>query len=340
MKISAGWILSQLPWLETVSKEELESRMAILGHRVDISSEVWEFIPRPQRSDLCGVNNILREMAAAFGKSFELPLPHVWDEDIGSVYEQLDADVWNDTLCNRFTVKMAVTLKAGMTPDWMKERLLAAGLSVTDSVADIAKYVCLEYGQPVLLLDAKAICDGTMSLREAYGYETAADLLIPYGVPILESGEQFLAVPGFWVAPEYEVGDKAESIVIAAVNYPQEVTSLCEETFCVLYACLDPLLTITAVERTCQLIQELGCGQVLDGCIDILNFVPNPKKLDLQAAYPWDIPLTEDEFNTILAIIGITGDGLIPSWRPDLDSPEAVTQEVTRIHRANTLIKD
>ena len=88
------------------------------------------------------------------------------------------------------------------------------------------------------------------------------------------------------------------------------------------------------------MIQELGYGQVLDGCIDILNFVPNPKKLDLQAAYPQDIPLPEDEFNTILAIIGITGDGLIPSWRPDLDSPEAVALEVTRIHRANTLIKD
>ena len=343
MKISANWIRSELPWLEAVSEEEIQRRMDSLGHRLTISPEIWEFTTCAQHGGLYGVNGILREISAAFGKVYHIPQPQVQDEDIGSVYELLDADVWSDTLCNRFTVKMGVNLNSGKTPDWMKERILSAGFPCTDCVQDVATYVSLEYGQPIHLLDAQAISDGAITLRESYGYETIEDMPLPHGFPVLESGEEILAIPSYWTAPHCTVSGSTTSAVISAIHYPEEIIALCAEVFGLVPKrpyFPDPLLTITAVERVCQLIQELGYGQIPDGTIDILNFVPNPQKIDLQALDLGGISLNQDELNTLLNVIGITPDGIIPSWRPDLDCPEAVAGEIARIHRVNNQTKD
>lgn len=343
MKISAKWVLGHLPWLEDVPFEEVKRRMMVLGHRADISATVWNFEPRPQRPDLNCVTGILREIAAGFGKSIEIPQPYAQDEDIGSIYEQVDADVWSDALCNRLTARMCSGLKAGRTPDWMKERLLAAGLPCLNSVDDLAAYVMLECGQPVFLLDAQAICDSTVTLREAMGCETAEDLELPYGTPILESGDDVLAVPHFWAAPNSAVSDSTEAVFIAAVNYPEDVISLCGEVFGAASAggfSRDPLLTITAVERVCQLIQQLGYGHILDGTIDILNYVPDPQIMDLKGVNSGNTALSEEEIATLLPLLQITPDGVMPSWRPDLDTPEAVQQEILRLHRANTPYKE
>ena len=339
MKISANWIYGELPWLHDVSLEEVQRRMHILGHHLEITPEVWDV----QCQGIYGVNAILRELSAAFGKVFHAPQPRVLDEDMGSIYEHLDADVWSDTLCNRFTVKMGVNLKTCMTPDWMKERILSAGLAITDCVQDVATYVALECGQPIHLLDTQGISDSAIALRESYGFETVEDWALPSGVPILESGEEILAIPSYWTSPNCTVSCDTKSVAITAVNYPNEISELCGEVFGMdpkwTYL-TDPLLTITAVERMCQLIQELDYGQILEGTIDILNYIPNPLKLDLQALDMGDIPLTQNEINTLLEVIGISADGLIPSWRPDLDSPEAVVKEVVRLHRVNTQTKD
>ena len=343
MRIRANWILEQLPWLADKTEEELNNAMVCLGHRADTSGEVWEFIPRTQRPDLHCVTGILREIAAAFGKAAEVPQIRTLDEDIGSVYEQVDVDVWSETICNRLTARMCVGLQVGKTPDWMKEQLLSSGLPCANSVNDIASYAMLEFGQPVFLLDASAIRNGTLTFREAMGFETAETLALPYGAPVLESGDDILAVPHFWTSPSAAVSSSTETLFIAAVNYPEDVISLCDEAFGISSAASltqDPLLTITAVERVCQLIQEFGYGHILEGTIDILNYVPNPKKLDLNAEYLGDNSLTKEEFSTILSLIGITPDGLVPSWRTDLDSPEAVHNEVLRLHRANTLRKE
>lgn len=339
MKISAQWILYQLPWLEEIPRDEICKRFSVLGHTLEINEDIWKFTPKTQRSDLHSVNGFFRELSAAFGKVFAIPQPTVQEEDIGSIYEQADVEVWSDTLCNRLTAKMSVELKTGKTPDWMQQRLNAAGISCCGSISDIANYVFLEYGQPILLLDNQSICDGTLTLREAMGFENVGGTDLPYGVPVLESGDEILAVPHLWVSPCGSISDTTRSVIIAAVNYPKDVIALCQDIFGKSTEPTDPLLTLTAVERVCQLIQELGYGNILDGTIDILNFVPNPRKMDFT---PEDMAVTglnHEEFSTFLSLIGITKEGVLPSWRSDLDTKDAVLREITRLTQANTRIK-
>lgn len=340
MKICAQWILKLLPWLDGVSTQELKSRMSVLGHNVTVTDTVWDFVPSQERNDLGSAIGIAREILAAFGKEADIPTPEVADEDIGSIFEQVDADVWSETVCNRITAKLAIGLKSANTPQWMKTRLSAAGICCCDTVQDIANYVALEYGQPVLLLDAKSICDGSLTLRESMGYEIADEQELPYGLPVLESGEALLAVPHYWCSAEAAVDSSTEDILILAAHYPDDVLSLCEERFCKIDFGKDPLLTITAVERTAQLIQQLGCGRILDGALDVLNFVPNPVKLDISKAYALCNTLSWEDFKTLLSLMGVSEDGTIPSWRTDLDTIEALQSAVSRLHRANTLTND
>ena len=334
MKICAQWMLELLPWLEHISSQELNKRMAILGHRANISNGILNFFPSENRRDLNCVNGVLREIAAAFGKRLDIPCTEIIEEDIGSIYERVDADVWSESVCNRFTAKICVNLQKGKTPSWMKDRLLAAGLVYENTVQDIASYVFLEYGQPVLLLDGRSICDGSLTIREAMGYETANDNLLPYGMPILESGEEILAVPHYWISDFATVKPDSQEILIVAVNYPNDVLEGCNESFSTVACAQDPLLTMRAVERTSQLMQQLGYGHVLDGSLDILNYVPNPVKLDLKEVYEQDNSISCDEFVTILSLIGFDEDGTIPSWRSDLGTAEAIRSEVSRLHRA------
>ena len=336
MKISAQWVLDQLPWLNDISPEEICKRFSILEHSMKISEDIWVFTPRSHRTDLYSANGFLREISAAFHKSYLLPMPQVQEEDVGSIYEQADADVWSDALCNRLTVKMGIDICKGKTPAWMNQRLTAAGLACHNNICDITNYVYLEYGQPILLLDASAIYDGTLTLREAMGFESANDIALPYGTPVLESGEEILAVPHLWVSSQCAVSDNTRSVMIVAVNYPEDVISLCGETFGAALKPTDPLLTIVAVERVCQLVQELGYGRILDGAIDILNFVPNPKTLDFSAESSAAIGISQEEFFTYSALIGITREGVIPSWRPDLNTTDSVLREIALLHQANT----
>ena len=340
MKICTQWILEWLPWLENISSQELNRRMSILGHTANISDGILDFVPSENRNDLNSVVGIIREISSAFGKTTEFPAAQVSEEDIGSIYEHADADVWSDSVCNRFTAKMSVVLENGKTPRWMKERLQAAGVLCVDTVQDVANYVFLEYGQPVLLLDARSIGFGTVTLREAMGYETAEDTLLTYGMPVLESGEEIIAVPHYWVSNDAGLKPDTEDILIVAVNYPNNVLESCNQAFSQLDCAQDSLLTITAVERTAQLIQQLRYGHILDGSLDILNYVPNPIKLDLKEVYPQVNFISWDEFVTILSLIGISEDGMIPSWRTDLHTPEAIRSEVSRLHRAITKTND
>ena len=340
MKICAQWILKLLPWLDGVSTQELKSRMSVLGHNVTVTDTAWDFVPSQERNDLASAIGIAREISAAFGKEADIPTPEVADEDIGSIFEQVDADVWSETVCNRITAKLAIGLKSAKTPQWMKTRLSAAGICCSDTVQDIANYVALEYGQPVLLLDAKSICDGSVTLRESMGYEIADEQELSYGLPVLESGEALLAVPHYWCGAEAAVDSSTKDILILAAHYPDDVLSLCDESFCKVDFGKDPLLTITAVERTAQLIQQLGYGRILDGALDVLNFVPNPVKLDISKAYALCNTLSWEDFKTLLSLMGIAEDGTIPSWRTDLDTIEALQSAVSRLHRANTLTND
>ena len=92
-------------------------------------------------------------------------------EDI-SIFDMLDVDVWDDRLCNRLTCRMVCNLSNFTTPHWLQQRLTDCGITPVGGIDDIANYVELELGQPLLLLDQRC-CSGSLTLRAPFPGECA-----------------------------------------------------------------------------------------------------------------------------------------------------------------------
>ncbi|MEF2836517.1 MAG: phenylalanine--tRNA ligase subunit beta [Oscillospiraceae bacterium] len=307
------------------------------------------------RPDCYSIIGLARESAAAFGMEMKHHEPVVKGSDAGSIYDHLDVEVPATELCNRYSSRMVANVKIGPSPKWLRQRLRANGVRPINNIVDITNYVMLEYGQPMHAFDYRYVASGKIVVREAEEGETLTTLdgtvrNLKAGMLVIADDTKAIGLAGIMGGENSEIMDDTTMVVFESANF--NGTSIRQTALALgmrteasgkFEKHLDPMMTVPAVQRACELVELLGCGDVLDGTIDVINYVPQPKQLPLEVEKVNRLLGTEiskEEMVRYLNLLEIDVDGdtiLVPSFRPDLNLMADIAEEIGRSYGYNEI---
>ena len=322
---------------------------------IGADDHVVEFEITPNRPDCLSIIGLAREASATFDAPLALHQPVVKGGGPGVLTELLDVETPAADPCPRYTARMVRNVKIAPSPKWMRERLRSMGVRPINNIVDITNYVMLEYGQPMHAFDYRYVKGGHIIVRRA------------------EEGEELTTLDGNvrkLTANHLVIADEHRAVGLAGImgglnsEIVADTTDVVFESACFDGTCirkgalslgmrteasakfekgLDPLNTLPAVQRACELVELLGAGEVVDGVIDILNYVPHPTVLPLEpekinALLGTDV--ARDEMVRILEKLDFAIDGdqvTVPSWRGDVEGIADLAEEVARFYGYNNI---
>ncbi len=309
---------------------------------------IVEFEITNNRPDCYSIIGLARESAAAFGLPMKHHEPVVKGSTAGSIYEKLDVEVPATELCNRYTSRMVTNVKIAPSPKWLRQRLRANGVRPINNIVDITNYVMLEYGQPMHAFDYRYVSSGKIVVREAEEGETLTTLdgnvrNLKAGMLVIADDERAIGLAGIMCGENSEIMDDTTTVVFESANFNgtsirQTALSLGMRTDASgkFEKNIDPMTTVPAVERACELVEMLGCGDVMDGIIDVLNYVPEARTVKLEPEKINNLlgtSISREDMVGYLNNLEIPVDGddiLVPSFRPDLCHMADIAEEVGR----------
>ena len=316
---------------------------------------VVDFEITNNRPDCYSIIGLAREAAAAFGKHMRHHEPVVHGSDAGSIYDYLDVEVPATELCNRYSSRMVANVKIGPSPKWLRQRLRANGVRPINNIVDITNYVMLEYGQPMHAFDYRYVSSGKIVVREAEEGETLTTLdgnvrNLKAGMLVIADENRAIGLAGIMGGENSEIMDDTTMVVFESANF--NGTSIRQTALALgmrteasgkFEKNLDPMMTIPAVQRACELVELLQCGDVLEGTIDVINYVPEPKKLPLECDKINRLlgtDISQEDMVKYLNLLEIPVEGdtiLVPSFRPDLNLMADIAEEVGRSYGYNEI---
>lgn len=316
---------------------------------------IVEFEITNNRPDCYSIIGLARESAAAFGLPMKHHDPVVKGSNAGSIFDKLDVEVPAGALCNRYTARMVANVKIAPSPKWLRQRLRANGIRPINNIVDITNYVMLEYGQPMHAFDYRYVSSGKIVVREAEEGEKLTTLdgnvrNLTSGMLVIADEDRAIGLAGIMGGENSEIVEDTVTVVFESANF--NGTSIRQTALALgmrtdasgkFEKNLDPLMTVPAVERACELVELLGCGDVLDGIIDIVNYVPQPKTLKLQPDRVNKLlgtNISQAKMVEYLNLLEIPVEGdtiLVPSWRPDLNLMADIAEEVGRSYGYNEI---
>ena len=325
-----------------------------MAHILGFDDSIVEFEITPNRPDCLSVIGLAREASATFKRPLKLhtPEPHGCG---GSIAEIVDIDIEDGDLCPRYTARMVKNVKIAPSPRWMRERLRNSGVRPINNIVDITNYVMLEYGQPMHAFDFSCVEGGHIIVRTAREGETIQTLdgnerkLTPNMLCICDEHKPVCVAGVMGGANSEIVGDTAmvlfESANFNGVSVRRTASALGMRTDASsrYEKGLDMMNTIKAVERACELVELLGCGEVVDGVMDVVAKEKAPTVVKLE---PDKInallgtELSEDLMREILVSLGfiLNGDDIyVPSWRGDVEHYSDIAEEVARFYGYNKI---
>ena len=300
------------------------------------------------RPDCYSIIGLARESAAAFGMKMRHHEPEVKGSNAGDIYELLDVEVPAEHLCNRYSSRMVANVKIGPSPKWLRQRLRANGVRPINNIVDITNYVMLEYGQPMHAFDYRYVSSGKIVVREARDGETLTTLdgivrPLKEGMLVIADDDKAIGLAGIMGGENSEIAEDTTMVVFESANF--NGTSIRQTALALgmrteasgkFEKSLDTMMTIPALQRACELVEMLECGDVLDGIIDIINYVPEQKTLPLEPAKINKLLGTEisrEDMVKYLELLEVKVEGddiIVPSFRPDLNLMADIAEEVGR----------
>ena len=316
---------------------------------------VVEFEITNNRPDCYSIIGLARESAAAFSMPMKHHEPVVNGSDAGSMYDMLDVEVPAEELCNRYTSRIVKNVKIAPSPKWLRDRLRANGVRPINNIVDITNYVMLEYGQPMHAFDYRYVGSGKIIVREAEEGEVLTTLdgvvrQLKPGMLVIADEDKPIGLAGIMGGENSEILEDTTTVVFESANF--NGTSIRQTALALgmrteasgkFEKNLDPMMTVPAVQRACELVELLACGDVMDGIIDIVNYVPQPHTVKLEVEKINALlgtNISREEMVKYLALLEIPVDGdeiQIPSWRPDLNHMADIAEEIGRSYGYNEI---
>ena len=329
---------------------------------INADDHVVEFEITPNRPDCLSVIGLAREVSATFDTPLTLHEPVVKGGGPGNLTELLDVETPDPDLCPRYTARMVRNVKIGPSPKWMRERLRSMGVRPINNIVDITNYVMLEYGQPMHAFDYRYVKGGKIVVRRAREGEELTTLdgnvrkLTP-NMLVIADETRAVGLAGIMGGENSEIVDDTVDVVFESANFDGTcirkaalALGMRTEASAKFEKGLDPLNTLPAVDRACELVELLGAGEVIDGVIDVLNHVPQPRTITMDPArvnallgtdiHPADmycylerveIHTEKRDFPNGPAQVSI------PSWRSDVEGIADLAEEVARLHGYNNI---
>lgn len=316
---------------------------------------VVDFEITNNRPDCYSILGLAREAAAAFNKPMRHHDPVVRGGAAGELSELLEVEVPAEDLCRRYTARMVRNVKIAPSPKWLRQRLRANSVRPINNIVDITNYVMLEYGQPMHAFDYRYVGSGKIVVRRSEPGEVLTTLdgnvrtLTP-GMLVIADETKPIGLAGIMGGENSEIMDDTVDVVFESANF--NGTSIRQTALALgmrteasgkFEKNIDPLLTLPAVDRACELVELLGAGEVMDGVIDVLNDIPEPRTIELEpdrinALLGTDI--SEADMVEYLRRLEIPVEGheiRVPSWRPDLVGMADIAEEVGRLFGYNNI---
>ena len=321
---------------------------------IGADDHVVEFEITPNRPDCLSVIGLAREASATFGRPLKLHTPEVKGCG-GSIAELVDIDIEDGELCPRYTARMVKNVKIQPSPAWMRERLRNSGVRPINNIVDITNYVMLEYGQPMHAFDFSCVEGNHIIVRTAREGETIQTLdgnqrkLTTSMLCICDENRPVCVAGVMGGANSEIVGDTAMVLfesanfngtsvhrTAAALNMRTDASSRYEKG-------LDPMNTLKAVERACELVELLGAGEVVEGVMDVIAKDSNPVTVKLEPEKVNGLlgtDVSREEMVRILESLDfkVEGDTIhVPSWRSDVEHYSDIAEEVARFYGYNKI---
>lgn len=274
-----------------------DDAVAALGLR----DAVVEFEITSNRVDCFSMIGMAREAAATFEKPFYLPeVKESGNQE--DVNDYIAVEVLDETLCPRFCARVVKNIKLAPSPEWMQRRLAAMGIRPINNIVDITNYVMEEYGQPMHAYDLDTIRGHKIIVKRAEDGDVFTTLdgqerHLDHDVLMINDAEGPVGIAGIMGGENSMVTDSIKTMLFEAANFDGTNVRLSSKRIGMRTDAsgkfekgLDPENALAAINRACQLVEELGAGQVVGGCVDVY---PNPVK-------PVALPFEPDKYNRLL----------------------------------------
>ncbi|MEG1457680.1 MAG: phenylalanine--tRNA ligase subunit beta [Acetivibrio sp.] len=312
---------------------------------------VFEYEITSNRVDCFAVIGIAREAAATFGKPF---VPPVIKETGNSenAKDFISAEIKDTDLCSRYVARIVKNIKLASSPEWMQRRLAAAGIRPINNIVDITNYVMEEFGQPMHAYDFDTIAGKKIIVRRALEGEKFQTLdeqerTLDASTLMICDGEKAIGIAGIMGGENSKITDEVKTLVFEAacfdgtnIRLTGKKLGMRTDAQAKFEKGLDPNNAKIAMDRACELIEELGAGEVVGGCVDIYPQVRQPKRVGyhvekINALLGTDIKEAEmvGYFKKIdLEVDEQKKELLIPTWRQDIHRLADVAEEVARFY--------
>lgn len=310
---------------------------------------VVEYEITSNRVDCFSILGIAREAAATFAKEFVPPVV-IKTGNSENVNDYIKVTVKDADLCSRYTARVVKNIKIEPSPEWMQRRLAAQGIRPINNIVDITNYVMEEYGQPMHAYDLDKIEGKEIVVRRAQKGEKFVTLdgqerILDDSVLMICDGKKAIGMAGIMGGENSMITDDVTTMLFEAacfdgtnIRLSGKKVGMRTDASAKFEKGLDPNLAMEAMDRACQLIEELGAGEVVGGAVDIYLVKKEGTRIPFEPEKYNRLLGTDIAPETMLAYfkkieLGYdesTGEVLAPSWRQDLACDADLAEEVAR----------
>ena len=312
---------------------------------------IFEYEITSNRVDCYSVVGIAREAAATFRKEFCPPVVTATgnDEDVN---DYIKVTVKNTDLCPRYCARVVKNIKIAPSPEWMQRRLASVGIRPINNLVDITNYVMEEYGQPMHAYDLDTIANHEIIVRTAEADEKFTTLdgqerQMDEDVLMICDGEKSIGIAGIMGGENSMITDNVKTMLFEAacfdgtnIRKSSKRVGLRTDASGKFEKGLDPNNAQAAIDRACQLIEEMGAGEVVGGMVDVYGKKKKPVRV------PFDPEAINNLLGTEIAEEDMIGyfkkidleydkekrEVIAPTFRHDLFRMADLAEEVARFY--------
>jgi len=357
-------VLVPVEWLREyvdfdLSAEALADRLTMAGLEVEeiigtAGQKVFSTKVTPNRPDLLSVVGVAREISALLANPLKPPKPEVREGDV-SAGDLAKVDIESPVNCPRYSARVITDVSVKESPGWMQERLIAGGLRPINNVVDATNYVLLELGQPLHAFDCDLVTDHHIIVRQAMPGERIVTIdgeerILNPDVLVIADPKCAVAIAGVMGGLDTEVSSRTRNVLLESAHFNRlsirrtsRFLQMSTEASYRFERGVDPELTIYALDRVAELIQDTRGGTIARGVVDAYPVRMEPVTTTIRpgrASMLLGVEVNADQVADCLTRLGMEVDRaradslkvLVPTFRPDIQREEDLVEEVGRIY--------
>ena len=357
MLVPVEWLREYVSFDATV--EALAERLTMAGLEVEdiidaAGQKVFSTYVTPNRPDLLSMVGVAREVSALLANPLKPPKPEVREGDV-KASDLAKVDIESPANCPRYSARVITDVQVVESPGWMQERLIAGGLRPINNVVDSTNYVLLELGQPLHAFDYDLLADHHIIVRQAEPQERITTIdgeerILNPDMLVIADPRRAVAIAGVMGGSDTEVNSRTRNVLLESAHFNRlsirrtaRALQMTTEASYRFERGVDPELTVYALDRAAELIQETGGGTIARGAVDAYPERIEPVRLTIRpkrASMLLGVEVNADEVADYLTRLGMEVDAsqkarlkvVVPTFRPDVQREEDLIEEVGRLY--------